>query len=360
MARYHAFIDESEFQHEKLIALGAVLIPEEALPLIEADIRQIRETLAREMRAAGFTAYAGTPEELKREKLTIEAARLRAGDLPEIHTREMWQSEGSYHHERTPEGPDRRNAWLDQIVKVIEKYDLIYVSRHYEGKRWDNEGPSYEEDLPDFLYTIATPDVSRDKIGLMFDDKYFKATFELFLLLDRLKAHDIELLSVTCDKGKRTELFGKFEGFARAREYGHWQNFPDPIFLDSVESNSLQICDFITYFLYKCFYYRGDKKDTKEFEIASRLFRFHKEFQTSLPNAIEARHQLEGAFYDLYLSMFVEAALLHCGGLKKTVEFRRSRADILTRGILARQIPQALDALGIMAEASIASYEGPV
>lgn len=352
MSRYHVFVDESEFAADELVMLGALLVPEDVLPKLERDLTKLRETIGRKMRREKYTAYVGSDADLKRQRCRPEAARLRAGGLPEIHAKEMWNSSGSYHCKRTPDLIPRRNEWLFRVARILNKYPVLFVTRSFQGKfrSFDN---SAEKELIAVLEEVITPDISRKDVDDLIHDIHFAITFELFIYLDSLNEVGVDICSVTCDKGKRTELFGKFEGFERAREYGYWQNFPNPKFEDSHESAGVQLADFLTYFTGKIFY--AEDTTAIEWEVYSRIGQKHQRFITSSGEAAtNAAVTPPRRIAALMTAMQIEAILLHCGGLATSRPQRRETAEQLTRQLFSRY------SAAQMVEAPITSYRGPV
>lgn len=336
--RYHVFIDESEFVSDQLVTLGALLVPIEKMSAVERDVKNLREVIGRKMRRTRYTAYSGSEEELKAHRCRPQAARLRAGELPEIHAKEMWQSQGAYHCARSPESLIRRNEWVDRVTRIIEKHSLIYMTRSFQGKHREFKFVTLlGQSSP--IFDFITPDLSTNKIAELENDIHFAITFEIFMELNSLDEVGIKIESVTCDKGKRSELFGRFAGFDRARPFGYWQNFPNPIFEDSHSSAGLQLSDFITYFQAKVLYYNDSQLETPEWKIYQRLRKFHRTFQTSVAQAeMHKAIRPERRYRKLLLAMQIEAALLHSGGQSRSLAFREEAVRRLAKFIFSEQV----------------------
>lgn len=351
--RYHVFIDESEFKQDQLITLGALLVPEDKLAVVNRDVRRLREKLADRMKRHNYIGYAGTDAELKYHRCRLEAARLRAGGLPEIHTKDIWQSARAFYCDRSPASLQRRTDWIYKTLKIIEKHKLTYCVRNFQGSLREF-GTSGLLSTGSPVLEMITPDVSLSKIAELEQDIHFAITFELFMLINSLDELGIEIVSVTCDNGKRTELFGKFAGFDRLRSYGFWQNFPNPTFCDSHDSAGLQLSDFATYFTAKVMYYTKEQWDTQEWKIYLRLWPHMRQFETSVGESEIDRPKLpELRYRKVMTAMQFEAALLHCGGFEKSLPEREAAVAHLTKLLF-----RARD--NTMAEAQAASCRGPV
>ncbi|AWN24045.1 hypothetical protein DKM44_13030 [Deinococcus irradiatisoli] len=353
MTRYHVFIDESEDQANLYTVLGAILVPEHLLPQLEREMNKLRASLGRTMRRKKYPIYFAEESRLKKSARS-EARRIRAGGLPEIHAKDIWDSSNVFQCERSVEALERRNEWLYKISELFIKFDIIFMSNKFEGKYRSFVTPRYEATFEAFL-PFLTKDQSKEKIKSLLEDVHYSITFELFLRLDTLSELDMKIASVTCDKGRRSELFGRFLGFDRARKYGYWQNFPTPIFVDSFSSNGIQIADFATYFMMKTAYLEDPGHYASK--IYERVQLRHQDFKTSLATATQFSSGRPLPKHRALLSaMITESILLHCGGLKNTEPLREAKVEELTRYFLAEYRPP----LPKMAETPVASYKGPV
>ncbi|QLG11036.1 DUF3800 domain-containing protein [Deinococcus sp. D7000] len=356
--RYHVFVDESEAHDDKLLVLGAVLIREDHLAGINRDMNALRETIGRKMRREKYPVYFGDPHSFKRSPMRTEAVRLRAGGLPEIHAKDMWQSQHAYECPRSPESLARRNEWIHRVTRIFQNHQVLFIARNFQGKFRTFAGTKAEHFF-DVFGDHLTPDQSRKEVEKLLEDVHFAITFELFIYLNSLMEVGIEICSVTCDRGKRSELFGKFDGFDRAREYDYWQNFPNPIFEDSFDSNGLQLADFMVYFYTKTFYGHHHNPPRPERQVISRISHC---LITPVTSTGAATRDASGVPTEresrLMVAMQVEAALLHCGGQRITEPDRQASAAVLTRIILSGS--DLMTEIMAMNEAGIASYTGPV
>ncbi|CAM3363746.1 hypothetical protein DESA109040_09615 [Deinococcus saxicola] len=245
--RYHIYIDESENLDEMFYTISAVLIPERRLYDINRDVDKIRAAIGREMFAYSYPVYIKDIGSLRGSAAKSEARRMRAGALPEIHAQHIWQAGGAYQIKGCSEALKRRNKWLKSVADVFNNHEIYIMTRRFNQKLKPYISADPQQVI-DGLRPYLTQDLSLQKVSDLYSDVQFRLVLETFIKLDTLSEIGVEIISINCDGGRRHELFSKFAGFDRARKFGYWSNFPNPIFPESHDVNGVQLADFSAYF----------------------------------------------------------------------------------------------------------------
>lgn len=334
--RYHVFIDESEIKDQNILMLGAVLVPFDNLNALEHDLNQLRLKIRASMQRHAYPVLHGDPRAIHKLRKTKpiqpnEVRRLRDGGLPEIHTKDMWQSTGSYMCLLNNTARNRRNVWIGKALSIFKRYNLsFYSNTHYTNMNPIQTG--LQKKVHALIDEYITEDLNVQSVDEIIQDPHFRMSYELFYIIDSLKDIGVEVSSVTVDKGKKSEIFGKLSGFDRAREYGYWTNFPNPEFIDSHESSGIQMADLATYFAAK-FQHSNDRE-------ANDIYMKFVFPVTRNPVSVESatllgpgRQTLEQS--KLKVAVYAEAALLHCGGEARTLVARTQGVEQIVRHLLA-------------------------
>lgn len=328
MKKVHIYIDESELNGIRI--LGAIVVPDKHRYMAERRLTDLRKRMLGSMQKHGYPIL--NPAEAQNDKYSrqkTERARLAAGGLPEIHAAELWSSDMVFWMSRdgTPALRDRHQKWLRETLSVFASLQMTY----YRNVLMPGTFKRMEENEPevfDVIQPYLTQDIRRDKVKTLQKDPYVRLLFGLMQSLDAVAKENGWEYNIVCDRGKKNEMFKIFETFYLLKKFGSWQGLQGIDFKESHEVSLIQLCDVVTYIDTKAGCLEEGHRD-KAAAMALQK-RYIAPFSRPIPRQILGLSR-DGFFrypspgYTELMAMLTEMALLHCGGMNKTLPERRRR-----------------------------------
>ncbi|WP_344870160.1 DUF3800 domain-containing protein, partial [Deinococcus aetherius] len=245
----HVYIDESEMLGD--IALGAVVVPDRHRYTVERRLSDLRRRVLREMRTLGYPILdpaLAAADRTSRQR--TERARLAAGGLPELHAAELWTGDEVFWMERdgTERLFERHLKWLRAALALVGEFDITYRINYLSAEAQAlHQSGAPETDLYAYLGSFLTRDVSPKRLRQLQNDVFVRLLFALMQDLDLESQQGGWRCAVTCDRGKRNEIFKSFQTFETLKKYGYWKNMTAPDFQESHENPLIQLADIVTY-----------------------------------------------------------------------------------------------------------------
>lgn len=336
MKKFHIYIDESEIEGN--IILGAIVVPSKRTYAAERRITDLRKRVLREMQLHDYPILR-PPEEGQKQKsrLKTERARLAAGGLPEIHAAELWSGDVVFWKKR--DGTDilikRHRKWLEQCLALVTEFDVTYRRNVLTVAAQERLKTHPEVSIYQTLRPWLTADIREVQVLQLQNDPYIRLLFGLLQGIEQVARAEQWQYTIICDKGKKNEIFKVFDTFTLLKRHGSWQNLQGIDFQDSHDNGLLQLCDVATYVDAKADYLPERHNDLLPLKRVWTKYLKKAWRHTPAPTALatpEGFFRVPSMAYAELMAMLTEMALLHSGGLSRTLPLRRQRLqDVMDR-----------------------------